>query len=56
MFLKEPLNDDRIDFMGNANNPLRTVIGISAIITITSIFYIDPLLEVISTYVQISGF
>ena len=56
MFLKEPTNDDRIEFMGNANNPLRTVIGISAIITITSVFYIDPLLEMISTYVQVSGF
>ena len=56
MFLKEPINDDRIVFMGNANNPLRTVIGISAIVTITSIFYIDPLLEMISTYVQMSGF
>jgi len=56
MFLKEPSNDDRIEFMGNANNPLRTVIGISAIITITSVFYIDPLLEMISTYVQMSGF
>ena len=56
MFLKEPSTDDRIEFMGNANNPLRTVIGISAIITITSVFYIDPLLEMISTYVQMSGF
>jgi len=56
MFLKEPTSDDRIEFMGNANNPLRTVIGISAIVTITSIFYIDPLLEMISTYVQMSGF
>ncbi|MEA3384790.1 MAG: NADH-quinone oxidoreductase subunit NuoN [Campylobacterota bacterium] len=56
MFLKEPSNDDRIEFMGNANNPLRTVVGISAIITLTSIFYIDPLLEMISTYVQMSGF
>ena len=56
MFLKEPTNDDRIDFMGNANNPLRTVVGISAIVTVTSIFYIDPLLEMISNYVQMSGF
>lgn len=56
MFLKEPTNDDRIDFMGNANNPLRAVIGVSAIITVTSIIYIDPLLEMISTYVQMSGF
>ena len=56
MFLKEPQNDDRIEYLGNANNPLKTVVGISVLITITSIFYIDPLLEIISTYVQISGF
>ncbi len=56
MFLKEPRDDDRIEFMGNANNPLKTVIGVSAIITVTSIIYIDPLLDMISTYVQMSGF
>lgn len=56
MFLKEPREDDRIVFMGNANNPLKTVIGISAVITVTSVIYINPLLEMISTYVQMSGF
>jgi len=56
MFLKDPINDDRVIVMGNANKPLLTVVGISALITITSIFYIDPLLAMISTYVQISGF
>jgi NADH-quinone oxidoreductase subunit N len=56
MFLKEPQKDDRMEYMGNANNPLKTVIGVSAIITITSILYIDPLLSMISTYVQMSGF
>ena len=56
MFLREPREDDRIEFMGNANKPLKTVIGVSAIITITSIIYIDPLLDMISTYVQMSGF
>jgi len=56
MFLKEPTGDDRIEFLGNANNPLRVVIGISITLTVTSIFYIDPLLEMISVYVQMSGF
>jgi len=56
MFLREPAEDDRMDFMGNANNALKTVIGISSIVTITSIIYIDPLLDMISTYVQMSGF
>jgi len=56
MFLKEPKNDDRVILMGNANKPLLTVVGISAIITIIAMFYIDPLLEMITTYVQMSGF
>jgi len=56
MFLKEPTNDDRVILMGNANKPLLTVAGISALLAITSIFYIDPLLEMITTYVQVSGF
>ena len=56
MFMHNAISDDRIVPMGNANNTLRTVIGISAFITIGSIFFIDPLLEMISYYVQISGF
>jgi len=56
MFLKDPEDDDRVIFMGNANNSLKTVIGISAAISITSIIYVNPLLEMISTYVQMSGF
>ncbi len=56
MFLHDPREDDRMEYLGNANNPLKTVIGISAVITVTSIIYIDPLLDMISTYVQMSGF
>ena len=56
MFLKERTYDDRIDFMGNANNTLKTVVGISAVVTIASIIFINPLLEMISYYVQISGY
>ena len=56
MFLHEPSGDDRIQFMGNANNTLRAIIGISAVATIGSILFIEPLLEIISYYVQISGY
>ena len=56
MFFHEPVNDDRIQFMGNSNNTLRTVIGVSAMATVGSIIFIEPLLEVISYYVQISGY
>jgi NADH-quinone oxidoreductase subunit N len=56
MFLKDPQDDDRIDFMGNANNTLRTVIGISALATIGSVIFIEPLLDLIFYFVQISGY
>ena len=56
MFLYAPREDDRIEFMGNANNTLRAVIGISAVATVGSILFIEPLLEMISYYVQISGY
>ena len=56
MFFHEPVQNDEIKFMGNANNTLRTVVGISAMATVGSILFIEPLLEVISHYVQISGF
>jgi len=56
MFLKDPINDDRILFMGNANNTLRAIIGVSAVVTISSIIFIEPLIELISYYVQNSGY
>jgi len=56
MFLKEPRNCDKVELMGNANNSLRTVIGFAVLVVITSILFVDPLLEIISTYVQMSGY
>ncbi|QOG12193.1 NADH-quinone oxidoreductase subunit NuoN [Arcobacter sp. FWKO B] len=56
MFLKEPIADEKVEFLGNANNTLKTVIGVSALVTLMAIFFINPLLEIISYYVQSSGF
>ncbi|MEJ5167906.1 MAG: NADH-quinone oxidoreductase subunit NuoN [Arcobacteraceae bacterium] len=56
MFLKDPVANENVSFLGNANNTLKTVIGVSALVTILAIFFINPLLEVISYYVQTSGF
>ena len=56
MFLKDPINDDRIVYMGNVNPYLKTVVGISAILTGIAVFMVDPLISVISYYVQVSGF
>ncbi len=56
MFLKEPLENQNIQYMANATTTVKSLIGVCAIATIFSIFIINPLLEVISYYVQISGF
>ena len=56
MFLKDPIDDNVERSMGNANTTLRTVIGISVAITLASIIFINPLLEMINYYVQISGY
>jgi NADH-quinone oxidoreductase subunit N len=56
MFLKEPIEGNEVKYMANATTSIKTVIGFCAIITILSIFMVDPLLEIISYYVQTSGY
>lgn len=56
MFLKDPIKDDRIVYMGNLNSPIKTVVGIAAIVTVVSVFMLDTLISVISYYVQVSGY
>ncbi len=56
MFLKDPIEGNKTKYMENATTPIKALIGFCAIITILSIFLIEPLLEIISYYVQISGY
>jgi len=56
MFLREPSNNDGTVYMRNASTSLKTIIGVSAAITILSVFMVGPLLEIITNYVEMSGF
>lgn len=56
MFLKDPLPEGKMEYLGNANNSVKVVVGISAIFTIASIAFIQPILDIVSYYVQISGY
>ena len=56
MFLKEPTNNDGTVYMKNASTSLKTIIGVSAAITILSVFMVGPLLETITGFVEMSGF
>lgn len=54
MFLKEPQGD--VTYMKNETNTTKIMIILCAFFTIISIFFIENLLELVSYYVQISGF
>ncbi len=56
MFLKEPLEKQEIKYMQNATTANKTVIGFCAIVTILSIFLIEPLLKIINYYLYTFGF
>ena len=56
MFLKDPIEGEEVKYMTNATTPIKTLVGFCAIVTILSIFLIEPLIEIISYYVQISGY
>ncbi len=56
MFLKEPDGTANVAYMKNASMALKTIIGFSAVVTIFSIFTIEPLFEMVSSYISASGF
>lgn len=56
MFFHEPENNDGTVYLRNASNALKTVIGISVVFTIFSVFVVNDLFEMILHYVQASGF
>ena len=58
MFLKEPIvntNDVRL-YETNASTPLKVILGIAAIVTMFSIVFVEPLLNIITKYVTARGF
>lgn len=56
MFLKEPVSNDASLYSTNASTPLKSIVGFAVMITIFAILFVEPLLNVITKYVSISGF
>jgi NADH-quinone oxidoreductase subunit N len=56
IFLKDPIENSNIEYLSNSSTPIKAVIGFCAVVTIISIFFVEPLLEIVSYYVQISGY
>ena len=55
MFLKESEHGE-VKYMANATTITKTLIGVCAVLATLSIFMIEPLISLISYYVQVSGF
>ncbi|XPV54951.1 MAG: hypothetical protein ACNI3H_09200 [Halarcobacter ebronensis] len=56
MFLKDANEDVEVKFLANSTPVIKAVIGFCAVLVVFSILLIEPLLEIISYYVQISGY
>jgi NADH-quinone oxidoreductase subunit N len=56
MFLKEAKPDNHTVAIENSSSYAVSLLTITAVLTITAIFYIDPLLEMIKIYVEMSGY
>ncbi|NQY92695.1 MAG: NADH-quinone oxidoreductase subunit N, partial [Campylobacteraceae bacterium] len=56
MFFKEGVEVRNTAILTNSTTILKTLIGVFALLSIGSIFLVEPLIEFISYYVQISGY
>jgi len=56
MFLREPKIEDGTIYMKNASTALKTIIGFAAAMTLLATLFVNPILEMITTYVKTSGF
>jgi NADH-quinone oxidoreductase subunit N len=56
MFLKDPTQNEGTIYAQNTSKPLQTIIGFSAFLTVFAVVAVDPILEIITTYLQASGF
>jgi len=56
MFLKDANEEVEVKFLANSTPVIKSVIGFCAVLVVFSILLIEPLLEIISYYVQISGY
>ncbi len=56
MFLKDPAQNDGTVYAKNASPSLQTVIGICAVLTLSAIVYVGPVLDIITQLMQVSGY
>ena len=56
MFLKEPVGTDEAIYTSNTSTTLKVIIGFAVVATSISVVLVEPLLDIITSYVTLSGF
>jgi len=56
MFLKDHNSSSDVVFMENSSNSTKILVGITVFLTLSTVIYIDPLLDMINMYVETSGY
>lgn len=56
MFLKEPVSNDARLYSTNASTPLKSIVGFAVMVTVFAILFVEPLLNIITKYISVSGF
>ncbi len=56
MFLKEPVGTDEAIYTSNTSTTLKVIIGFAVVATSISVVLVEPLLDIITFYVTLSGF
>ena len=56
MFFKEPVQGDNSQILSNLTRTSKMVIIVFILLTMLSIFLVEPLIEFISYYVEMSGY
>ncbi len=56
MFMKEPVSEDGSVYIANSSTPLKVMVGIAAFFTITASFFVEPILNIVISLIQASGF
>ena len=55
MFLKDPVSEDGNIYIANSSTPIKVVVGITLLFTITASIFVEPILGVVTQMMKASG-
>ncbi len=55
MFLKDPITEDGNIYVANSSTPIKVIVGITLVFTITASIFVEPILGVVTQMLRASG-